>query len=198
MTFNVFEAPNTNVVFNTNSHKLLVFWNFCHMGDCLSMEKEPCVYGFYVIHFQKKNHAFGSAQDKEPVGFSRSFLLPFCDYFGLFTVNLNVKLRWNSFAERNTCDLLVEVSAQAVFYLVLMQQVFENCRVWLIDSVDTNSTALKHNENSIDVTAVVQKYNLLCTWWWKNCWNYGWVLPIWVLKLHRVIRKKCHYCIGHI
>ena len=58
MTLDVLETPHTNKVFHTNGHKLLLFWNFCHMGDCLSMEKEPCVYGFNVIHFQKKYHAF--------------------------------------------------------------------------------------------------------------------------------------------
>jgi hypothetical protein len=198
VTFNVFEAPDTNVIFHTNSDKLLLFWNFCDMSDSLSMKKEPSVNGFNVIDFQKKDHTFRGTKNQESVYFPRSFLLPFWDNFSFFTVDFNVKLWWHSLAKSHTCDLLIEISSQTIFYLVLMQQVFENCRVWLINSIDTNTPTFEHNENSIDVATIVQKYNLLCPWWWENGWNYCRVLPIWVLKLHRVIRKKSHYRISYI
>ena len=124
MAFNVLESPYANVIFDTNGYKLLVFWNFSDMGYCLSMEKEPSVYRFNIVHLQEKNHALGGPKYQKSVDFTWSFVLPFGNYFGFFTPNFDVEFWWHSLAKSHASNLLIEISAQAILYLILVQQVF--------------------------------------------------------------------------
>lgn len=174
----VFETPNANIHLHTNSHKLIMLWNFHNIFDGLPVKEKPSINSINFVDLQEKHHAFRCAYSQEPIHQALFiFVLPLFDDLGVLTIDLNVKLGRDALAKCDRSNALAKVSAVVIFKLVFMKQNLKHCNV-VIDSIDADGARFQDDEDAVDVAAVAQEHDLPGPRWRVNRGYDKWVLTV--------------------